>query len=507
MGRFTFRDLPACRATLEATQSGYLDGTYGQRRPGLGLGTPVAILDGQAVRGLTFRLAPAGAISGQVLNQYGEPARGVRVEALLYVMTPNGRDLRSAGQAQADDRGTFRVFGLAPGNYVVRASIAPAEIPTRGQPQARAPQAAPVCQLSTGDPLAASVYFPGTTSYANAAHITLGPSEDYVGAVIRYPEISHVSIQGRLTNPGAPVSEVRAFLLDADACVAFAVTDSRGAFSVGPVPVGRYRLEIRAPGRTLLDSRSYGDYVAQRSGPMFWSSTEILATEDKPVVVQYQLEPGLTVRGTVFTDTGPWTAETRGTLPRGPVITLEAQTGAGSPAYQVTTGVNDDGRFEFIGVPPGRYRITGTGSPTYGFPVLASGGANDALDVGVEVPASGQVPTVALTYSAKGTRIDGQMVSESSRPGPPESPCYVVMFSRNPSYWTPLSRRVAATVPDALGQFTFRSLPAGDYFLSAFRGDEPEMWSDAQFLGRLRRDAEVTLTSGNVSGPVQLSCK
>ena len=505
MGRFAFRDLPACRGTLEAARDRYLDGRYGQRRPGRGLGTSVAILDGQAVRGLTIRLALGGVIGGQVLDRFGEPGTGVRVEALRYIPAPTGIDLQLAGHEVADDRGYFRIFGLAPGDYVVRARTTTVEGRATSQLPARTAPPTPLCVLSTGDPSAASVYFPASTSVGGAGHIALGPSEDRQGVVIRFPETRQVLIHGKLIAPGAPLSEVQAYLFDMGTCATFATADGRGAFSLGPVPIGSYRLEVRARGPAILTDPRFGPDVA-RSGAMLWSSAEIVASGDGPITVAYQLAPGLKVRGSVFTDQGPWSATTRGRTGRGPTITLTARTGTGAPPFQIATNIGDDGWFEFAGVPPGQYQIAGSPNPILGTPVSVVAGARDVLDFGLHVQASGGVPPLTLTYSAKGTRLDGQMVIQSSRPGVENVSCYAVLFARDPAFWVPFSRRVNAVVPDALGQFSIRGVPAGDYFLAAFQGDEPDNWSDPRFLGGLRRDVQVTVLAGAVTGPVQLTC-
>jgi hypothetical protein len=60
-------------------------------------------------------------ITGIVIDESGEPAPGTQVRVMRFAMQTGERTLQSAGQAQADDRGFYRVWGLQPGEYLVSA--------------------------------------------------------------------------------------------------------------------------------------------------------------------------------------------------------------------------------------------------------------------------------------------------------------------------------------------------------------------------------------------------
>ena len=63
-----------------------------------------------------------GAITGTVTNATGEPLIGVRVRAIMIrdVKGQAGRSLGNIEQS-TDDRGIYRIYGLAPGTYIVSA--------------------------------------------------------------------------------------------------------------------------------------------------------------------------------------------------------------------------------------------------------------------------------------------------------------------------------------------------------------------------------------------------
>jgi Carboxypeptidase regulatory-like domain len=83
-GRFVFGGLPAGAHTLRVTKAGYVSVTYGQKNSGG--------------------------------NRFGTPVR-----ALRWSMASGERALSSMGTASTDDRGVYRIYGLAPGQYLVNA--------------------------------------------------------------------------------------------------------------------------------------------------------------------------------------------------------------------------------------------------------------------------------------------------------------------------------------------------------------------------------------------------
>src|SRR5499427_8088636 len=123
-GAFDFSDLPAGRYTITASKNGFIQLSYGQRRP-LQAGTPLQLLDGQQLRGLDFALPRGGVISGRVSDETGDGMPGVAVQVMRYAYQQGNRQLVPAGQAQTDDRGVYRVWGLNPGDYYVSAVARP----------------------------------------------------------------------------------------------------------------------------------------------------------------------------------------------------------------------------------------------------------------------------------------------------------------------------------------------------------------------------------------------
>ena len=81
---------------------------------------PAAYRAGDSV---TLTLIKGGVITGRVTNAAGEPLVGIRVQAEMVVRSRNGRRVLNgwAMERLTDDRGVYRIYGLAPGPYLVMA--------------------------------------------------------------------------------------------------------------------------------------------------------------------------------------------------------------------------------------------------------------------------------------------------------------------------------------------------------------------------------------------------
>lgn len=127
-GRFVFHDLPAGSASLVVNSPGYSAGRGGQTRPN-GPARPLDLADGERISNLKIRLARLGVLSGAVVDENGDPA--VRVEVRLYRKTasPAGPRYLPSSSGQTDDRGVYRISGLASGDYIAAIPQTQATLP------------------------------------------------------------------------------------------------------------------------------------------------------------------------------------------------------------------------------------------------------------------------------------------------------------------------------------------------------------------------------------------
>jgi len=119
-GRFVFRDLPEGSYAISSGYPGLAPGAYGRRRPG-GLSRNLTVAEGARVNDVAIAMWKLGAISGMVRDDRGEPVVGIAIRALRKVIN-GGRvefSFTDGGGEVTDDRGRYRMSGLAPGTYVV----------------------------------------------------------------------------------------------------------------------------------------------------------------------------------------------------------------------------------------------------------------------------------------------------------------------------------------------------------------------------------------------------
>lgn len=115
-GRFSFDDMAPGSYVLVATAPGYIDQS-------MSVGDPndwPRYLIGANVR---VNMIKGGVITGLVTNAQGEPMVGVPVRATM-INVPSLSMLSfitGGGAAETDDRGSYRIYGLLPGQYILTA--------------------------------------------------------------------------------------------------------------------------------------------------------------------------------------------------------------------------------------------------------------------------------------------------------------------------------------------------------------------------------------------------
>ncbi len=109
-GHFT-ADLSQGGYSLSAAKTGFVRDDYDE----------ILILNPGDVRTIDFHLAPDAVVSGQVVNPEGDPVQGMQVQIRSYLYVRGVRQATVKGEVDTDDRGRFRIAGLAPGRYYMTA--------------------------------------------------------------------------------------------------------------------------------------------------------------------------------------------------------------------------------------------------------------------------------------------------------------------------------------------------------------------------------------------------
>jgi len=162
-GKFSITGVAPGAYRLSARRAGYLQTEFGARGSGR-QGTTLTLLPGQRMAGLEVRLRRGAAISGRVVDEYGDPVERVMVRAMRYRWTGSERQMSIQASTSTDDLGNYRLFGLEPGRYYLQVTPGVSSTVAAGQVGKQARLAY------------APVYYPGTIeeSAASPVEVTAG---------------------------------------------------------------------------------------------------------------------------------------------------------------------------------------------------------------------------------------------------------------------------------------------------------------------------------------------
>jgi hypothetical protein len=477
-GNFEIKELPAGRYTITASKGGYVMSQYGQRRPG-DPGTPIELSDGQTAEKVNFVLSRGSVISGKIVDDGGEPVSGTNVQAMRYQFMSGARRLVPGGgegsNDRTDDQGTFRLYGLAPGDYYVSANNRSNQFVTPGMTNTEADGFAPT-------------YFPGTSNITEATRVSLKAGQEMGGANFALIIARMARIRGRAINShGEPIGNAMLMLTPADTGMAFggmnmmnAMVAGDGAFQFANVAPGRYTLNVRPSGMATATSEMAALTVTVGNDDI-----------DNLIVTT---SPGATARGVVVTDDGsaPTFRPDQVSIFPGPMDPM-----SGMMVFSGQNRINDDFTFELTGLSDRRMIRANVGQATtsgwYLKSVLFDG--QEVTDSGVEFTPGRSYDGLQVVFTRKVTNFSGLVTDDRNRP---VLDATVVIFPADPQKWTFGSRYMRSMRPDTNGRFSTMAIPPlDDYLIIAVQNLESGQGTDPEFLARAREEAKpFTLAEG-----------
>ena len=440
-----------------------------------------------------IRLVRAVVIAGQITNDRGEPVPDVTVTATARgaVRAPRGK----ASNATTDDRGEYRIGGLAPGAYIVSAH---SSLRT-------------VLSLSNGivgiDGGQFSSYYPDVADAADAMPIMLAsgderrdvdfhapasnsrPSGGELAVLVPRPFRVAKNASGTATVSGTIVSSEGRPLPGATVAIyqrspslftRTTTAGSAGAYQFKDLPGGRYQLSAALSGFAMPAGTQLLYNVTDGAGPEITLGDD----EDRHSVDVTLLRLGA-ISGRVLDDVGE---PVEGALVG--VMTTRYQAGRRRLVVAKQQITNDRGEFRIYGVRVGQYVLaTSVGDtlaldlpgyvPTY-FPGTDTAATAQFISVGVGEEVGGvDVPLVAAATAS----IRGRVVDATGRPWHQT----FVLIPRSP-----ISARIGARL-EADGTFEFRNVAPGRYIIQANRGPQGSE-AEGEFLAY-----EVTVGARDVT--------
>jgi 5-hydroxyisourate hydrolase-like protein (transthyretin family) len=281
----------------------------------------VVISESEKVAGINASLSKASSISGAVTDSEGLPLEGIEVS--VFSDNEGGEWWNWASYATTDANGNYTAAGLHAGTYRVEFR-----------------------DWASGD--FATEYYNNALSLNSAQDIVLSEAEDRVGIDASLAAASRIN--GVVTDQdGSPLEEISVSVYQYDAkdewwhWVTGAETDEFGEYSLGGLAAGNYRVEFRD---------YYGEYAVEyyENSPDLDSAKDIVVAKSTDVSgINASMVKASGISGVV---TGP-----NGQTPLANVeVELERWTGD-DWSWQDQTVTEQDGSYQFDGLPAGSYRI------------------------------------------------------------------------------------------------------------------------------------------------------
>ena len=533
-GKFAFPALAPESYTLTVTKPAYLKTEFGATRIG-GAGTPITLAAGQRLTDVVVKVPRGSVITGTIFDLDGAPAPNLNVSVIPAA---------PGGAAITDDRGVYRIYGLAPDDYLVMAApsssssggatmmtasgvdAALADLERthgRGGGAAIAGSTLASTSRSGGTPASAigadaakysfaAVLYPGTISRDAAVRVTVHEAEERGG--IDFPlmlfgttKASGIVMgpdgQPAYASPGAGVTSGATPLAGTMLAVTINPRVSTGAVAPGlraqivtNAKDSTFQVSNLTPGAYTILARVLAPVaprLSQGTEPItppvrqmtFWAVADIDVSNADLSGLTLILRPALSMTGRIVFD------RTTNAIPADlSRIRVGLTRAAPAPGEQadapVTTTTRPDGTFEIAGIMPGSYQVTAALPPATSAGWWLRSAMLNGRDLLDAPPVVGQESTdftgVVLTFSDRHTEVAGRLETPAGAPAPSH---FIVALPVDRTLWNPLSRRLAFTRPATDGRFAFRDLPAGDYLLVALTDLDARAWKTTDFLDQL----------------------
>ena len=432
-------------------------------------GKNVIVGDDENVEDINFTLVRGGVITGKITDSDGRPLvnQNVNLFRMSDVQQQPLKQVFAADSVQTDDRGIYRVFGVAAGRYKVASGRADDSI-SRNYESSRV--------------IYKQVFHPNETDQAKATIIEVkeGSEADDVNITLGAP-IQTFSVSGRVVegDKNLAVPNIR-FFFQRRSGERFefsnisAVSNNQGDFVAEGLQPGKYGLmmfgnqnqEMRIETTTfeIIDSDVTGLTVRMIKGSSV-SGVIVLEPEDKRTFAKLS---EFQIRAYVTPPAGT----------------------AGSYGASIFSPIGPDGSFRLAGLSPGQVSFwlmaPFGGTQPKGFSILRTEHNGNVMPRGLEIKEGEQVTGVRVVMAYGTASIHGTVKFENGT-----APEAGRMFARVTKTGTPPAQ-IATSPVDARNQFLLEGIPPGVYEVSV-------MVFSADNRTRLTGKREVIVQEGVVN--------
>jgi hypothetical protein len=492
-GRYEFLLLPAGRYTINVSKAAYVTSGYGQTRPN-GPGKPIPLLDNQVADNIDVRLLRGAVITGRVVDEFGEPVANTSVSAVRQNYFQGQRRLTPFGpQAQTNDIGEYRIFGLMPGQYYVSAT---AQAATIAMPTANG------FDISGERSGFAPTFYPSSPDAATAQRLTVGAAQTLTGIDIALTSTRLASISGlALDSQGRPITNggvtlARRGLGNATSGNWGGPARPDGTFTVPNVVPGEYIVRVNVPRPPPTPGAAVG-------GPPEVSVGVVVVNGDDVTGVRLLPITQVAVTGRILFDDTAAAQSVKPSMLRvtsGLLNPEDSLVGfAGGPPNST---LHDDFTFELKAF-PGRIGLLAfapalpggpNGAGIWQIKAIRVNGV-DVTDSGVEVGGQG-LSGVEIELTNRAQQLSGTVTNMK---GDALKDYTVAVFSQDRARWLSAVNRYSAVARASDdGTFKLTTLPPGEYYAIALDGIDMTDWQDPDTLeGFSRLATAFALTPGD----------
>ena len=449
-GQYELKNLPAGEYTVTARpgefRATHLNQGFGDDRPPdfsrVRRPRPLSLADGEVRENVNIALWRTAAVEGRVVDEFGEPLAGIDV----FAKNPeNGQRAGMSGpySAMTDDRGQFRVYGIAPGRYNICA--VPRNFGGPAQPELK-DRAIQTCH-------------PAAVIDADAAVVTVSGG-DVGGIEIRLQRSRAFTVSGMaLDAAGAPLDRANINIVR---------MDQSGGASTG--------IEMRGGGRFVARGVTPGEYtiraeIGSRFNPedkrereMGYVPFRVESSDIEGLLVTTSKLPTVSGR-VVFEDEA-------GNRPPS-TMRVSAMPDASNRMYMSVGGppnaeVKSDLTFELAGLfgpqvinlfPPRDWVVKA---------VTFKG--LDITDTPTDFAGSRAADTLEIVLTNRGARVSGRVTDEQ---GQPSFDARVVVMPADPAKWKRnTTSGMGGALPKPDGSYQTQLIRPGEYLIVAIGADD-----------------------------------
>jgi|SRR5579871_275641 len=455
-GKFAMKDLEPGKYRMTVQRNGFVTMSYGARSP-TSPGTTVALARGQKMTEVNFRLTPHGVVTGRILDEDGDPMPNVPVNLVRFQTRRGSQQVNMAGgSGSTNDLGEYRIFGVPPGKYYLRAQGRP------GMGGVMAMNAQDRSQNAQPEEDYVATYFPGTIDPTTATPIEVASGSTVSGIDFTLSKTRTVHVSGVITNvPAGRGRQTQVFLLPRNGTLVGGLrpsfTDPSGKFDIRGVTPGQYTL-----------SAQFNDGAQSLSG-----SLQVDVGTANLENINLELSPGVKVSGSVKVEGDTTQSLTNVQVMLRPRNSQGIVLGGSAPGR-----LKDDRSFQIDNVAPNLLNVSLFGLPDGFYVKSVYSGQTDVLANGLDV-SRGAPQALEIVLSPNAGTVSGTV--QNSKTGQATPGAMVVLVPQEKARQEQNEYYKAITT-DQNGTYTLKNVTPGEYKAFAWEEVEPGAYFDPDFV-------------------------